>query len=320
MAFFSCGSLTSVTIPSSVTKIGDGAFDSCDSLTDVYYSGTKTKWNKIKLGSDNQALTDATIYYNNDGANCLAGAAVTVNDQSYTGQKQKPAPTVTLNGKTLKKGTDYTVSYKNNKNAGVATVTVKGKGDYSGTATATFRITCEKPTVKTVENVSAGVKLTWGKVAGAAAYEVYRKEAGGSWEPIGIASKTSYTDTYTIGGAKYAYKVHCVSKDSYQSVSDFSSSKSITFIAPPTVTAAKNAASGVKLTWTKSDGAAKYAVFRKTKGGSWEQLFVTKKTSYIDKTAQDGVKYSYRVCCVTKAGTTAVSGYSDTKTITRKTP
>ena len=46
-----------------------------------------------------------------------------------------------VKGKTLKKGTDYTVSYKNNTNVGTATVTITGKGNYTGTVKKTFKIT-----------------------------------------------------------------------------------------------------------------------------------------------------------------------------------
>ena len=41
---------------------------------------------------------------------------------------------------TLKASTDYTVSYKNNTNAGKATVTITGKGKYNGSVTKTFTI------------------------------------------------------------------------------------------------------------------------------------------------------------------------------------
>ena len=71
-----------------------------------------------------------------------------VKDQTYTGKDIKPTPKVTLNGKTLKKGTDYTLTYKNNKNVGKATITIKGKGNYKGTATKTFKIVKAKNTLK----------------------------------------------------------------------------------------------------------------------------------------------------------------------------
>ncbi len=62
----------------------------------------------------------------------------------YTGKARKPIPTVTtkVNGQlvTLVKGTDYTVKYENNIEAGTATVTITGKGNYTGTIVKTFTI------------------------------------------------------------------------------------------------------------------------------------------------------------------------------------
>jgi len=63
-AFSSCDSLTSITIPDSVTSIGDYAFYNCTSLKTVYYRGSSSDKSKISIGSDNQNLTDATWYYN----------------------------------------------------------------------------------------------------------------------------------------------------------------------------------------------------------------------------------------------------------------
>ena len=63
-AFSHCISLTGVTIPSSVTNIGEGAFFSCEELTDAYYRGTEAAWNKIEIGSDNDALKNANMHYN----------------------------------------------------------------------------------------------------------------------------------------------------------------------------------------------------------------------------------------------------------------
>lgn len=63
-----------------------------------------------------------------------------ISNKTYTGSAIKPIPTVTINGKTLTNGTDYTVSYKNNTNVGTATVTITGKGGYTGTVSKTFKI------------------------------------------------------------------------------------------------------------------------------------------------------------------------------------
>ncbi len=63
----------------------------------------------------------------------------------YTGKPRKPVPTVKakVNGAvvTLVKGTDYTVVYTDNVSAGTATVTVTGRGNFTGTLTKTFKIT-----------------------------------------------------------------------------------------------------------------------------------------------------------------------------------
>ena len=58
----------------------------------------------------------------------------------YTGKSIKPTPKLKVNGYTLKKGTDYTVTYSNNKKKGKATITLKGKGNYKGSKKKTFKI------------------------------------------------------------------------------------------------------------------------------------------------------------------------------------
>lgn len=94
------------------------------------YSGTLTKTFKITAN----ALNKCTVQ--------LSASSFT-----YDGTEKKPNITVTSNGKKLSSGTDYTVSYKNNVNAGTATVTVAGTGNYTGKKTATFQIARAKATL-----------------------------------------------------------------------------------------------------------------------------------------------------------------------------
>ncbi len=70
-----------------------------------------------------------------------------IQDYMYTGMPIKPEVRVYDSDRRLRKGQDYTVGYKNNLRANDAsdarkapTVTVRGKGNYTGTETATFKI------------------------------------------------------------------------------------------------------------------------------------------------------------------------------------
>ena len=73
----------------------------------------------------------------------LTVAAIT--NQTYTGYALTPTITVTNSSGTTLTGTDYTVEYFNNVNAGTALVIVTGIGNYAGlTAVATFTINPEE--------------------------------------------------------------------------------------------------------------------------------------------------------------------------------
>lgn len=61
-------------------------------------------------------------------------------DRTYDGKAHTPDPVVSDGVRKLVKGTDYTVSYSSNINAGTASVTVTGKGNYTGTKTKMFTI------------------------------------------------------------------------------------------------------------------------------------------------------------------------------------
>jgi gliding motility-associated-like protein len=65
----------------------------------------------------------------------------TIEDLVYNGQNQKPKPVVKDGTVTLLEGTDYELEYSENKDAGTATITIKGIGNYRGSRTVTFKIT-----------------------------------------------------------------------------------------------------------------------------------------------------------------------------------
>ena len=100
-----------------------------------------------------------------------ASAVSGTGNKVYTGSAIKPVPAVKVGGRTLKNGTDFTVSYKNNTEPGTATLKVTGKGNYSGSVSKTFKITARAindvevtvpDTVFTGEHVRPDVVVSYG--------------------------------------------------------------------------------------------------------------------------------------------------------------
>ena len=75
-------------------------------------------------------------------------------DQTYTGSAITPTVTISDGTRTLTEGTDYTVDFSDNINVGTATVTVTGKGNYSGTKTATFAIVAKDASGFTISGIA----------------------------------------------------------------------------------------------------------------------------------------------------------------------
>ncbi len=66
-AFSRCSYLDSLIIPTSITNIGESAFEYCSKLKDIYYLGSKEQWSNIDIKSyGNDYLLNATVHYNFD--------------------------------------------------------------------------------------------------------------------------------------------------------------------------------------------------------------------------------------------------------------
>ena len=107
-----------------------------------------------------------------------------ISNKTYNGSAQTQKITVEANGTTLKEGTDYSVSYKNNTNAGTATVTITGKGNYAGTVDKTFQI--------------AKVSINGASVSGIAD-KTYTGSAHGQNVSVSVSGKTLRANSdYTV--------------------------------------------------------------------------------------------------------------------------
>ncbi len=131
----------------------------------------------------------------------MTGGTVSVaSSVSFTGSNITPSVTVKVAGRSLTNGTDYTVSYSNNKNVGTSNVYVYGKGNYSGSLSAKFDIVPAKQQIQKLETKYKGFYIDWAQKGSATGYDVeYSVNANMS----GAVSKhltASKPDTLTVSG------------------------------------------------------------------------------------------------------------------------
>ncbi len=105
---------------------------------DVYYILVKDKSTDDIIDSD--YVTVYTDYAGKDPYDISSAEITGVVNKTYTGKEITQNPVVKVGDVTLAEGIDYRVTYRNNYNAGTATVTFMGIGDYIGSVDKTFII------------------------------------------------------------------------------------------------------------------------------------------------------------------------------------
>ena len=134
-----------------------------------------------------------------------------ISNKSYTGKNITQSITVKYNGKTLKNGTDYTVSYSNNKSIGTATVKIAGKGSYTGTITKTFKINPAKQAIQKLTAKSKAFFVDWAQKGSATGYEIQYATNSKFTSAKKVTITNNKTDKTTIsklsGKKKYYVRV-----------------------------------------------------------------------------------------------------------------
>lgn len=148
----------------------------------------------------------------------IEDAAVSgIKTKTWTGSALSQAPTVKVGSKTLKKGTDYTLSYKSNKNVGTATVTIKGKGAYTGSLAKTFKIIPKKTSLTSVKAGKKQLKCAWKKQAQqTTGYQIQYSTSSAYKNPdyITLSSPSAVSTTITglAGGKTYYVRIRTYKK------------------------------------------------------------------------------------------------------------
>lgn len=176
------------------------------------------------------------------------------------------------------------------------------KGNYiSGVDMAkTALVKCvETPSLTGISNAASGIYIKWNAVAGATGYRVYRRGAGQTtWTYLGTTKNLWYVDNAVknSNGNYYRYTVRAVS---YNTFSGFDTNGLyIKRLANPALTSAKSSSAGITVKWNAITGSTGYNVYRKTATSGWVRVGTTsgvKNTTFLDKTAQKGVTYTYTV-------------------------
>jgi len=201
-AFSECTSLQTIRIPTSVTTIADAAFCECTSLQSIYIPASVTNIGEDALATCSKDLiiygatgSAAETYANENHISFidinkkdLKDAVISgLMNKTYTGKALTQSLTVKIGSALLKANTDYSISYKNNTNAGTASVTLTGKGRYCGTRTVTFKINKASIAKASVTCAGSATYKSWG------VYPVPTVKLGAKT----LLNQTDYTKTYT---------------------------------------------------------------------------------------------------------------------------
>ena len=224
----------------------------------------------------------------------IQGASVSVSTNSYIfdNTAKTPSVTVTLNGKTLKNGVDYTVSYSNNKNVGLGIVTITGKGDYTGTIAKNFKIYPAKQSIQKLETRYKGFYVDWVQKGSATGYEVQYSTSSSMSGAVTKKLTANKPDTLTVNKLKSGKKYY-VRVRSYTNVNgevyygDWSDVKSIT--------TAKTDFKKAKISGIK------------TKSYTGKAIKQSIKVTYNGKTLKNGKDYTISYSNNKKVGTAKVT-------------
>ena len=157
--------------PGVTVKLNGKTLKSGTDYTVSYSNNTKVGTATVKItgkGNYTGSVSKTFKIKNNFKKATVSG----ISTKAFTGKNITQSITVKYNGKTLKNGTDYTVSYSNNKKIGTATVKIAGKGSYTGTITKTFKINPAKQEIQKLTAKSKAFFVDWAQKGSATGYEI----------------------------------------------------------------------------------------------------------------------------------------------------
>ena len=196
--------------PGVTVKLNGKTLKNGTDYTVSYSNNTKVGTATVKITGKGNYTGSVSKTYNIKN-NFKKATVSGISTKAFTGKNITQSITVKYNGKTLKNGTDYTVSYSSNKNIGTATVKITGKGSYTGTITKTFKINPAKQEIQKLTAKSKAFFVDWAQKGSATGYEIQYATNSKFTSAKKVTITNNKTDTKTIsklsGKKKYYVRV-----------------------------------------------------------------------------------------------------------------
>ena len=201
-------------------------------------------------------------------------------------------------GKELIQGKEYSVTYNNNVNPGVATATVQGLGNYTGTSVLKFNIIAPVMVgLKAQAASETAIQISWLKNGKATGYEIYsednRTKYGSTSATSFVANGLKNSTTYTFHVRSYVTAGGNTTYGEMQSVTAYTKVASTNDLVG-TSTATRRAT----LTWNRSNTVAGYEIYRSSSAdGTYKKIAVVPngKGAYTDTKGGSNRTYYHKV-------------------------
>ena len=142
-----------------------------------HYKNQEVTWSKGHAWDENHVCTVC----HKEGIDISKATLIIFDEKvSYTGSGIKPSSRATYDGYTLiarsdRYGYDAYISYSNNTDVGIGTVTYEGRGNYYGTISANFEIYPSIVSNLSYTSTKTSLTITWKASRGSQSYVVYEK-------------------------------------------------------------------------------------------------------------------------------------------------
>lgn len=245
------------------------------------YNSLNVSWEKVN------GATGYRIYFKKDNAKNWTTLATFENGSLTSCEHRK-----------LTTGVNYTYTVRAYYKDGNKTIW----GDFNQTGVTKKPVTSAPKLVSVTSSTATNVTVKWETVSGANGYKVMRKADGSkTWSTIGTTNskKLSYTDKKVSCGVKYHYTVRAyrnVSKKPVLGSYNSNGLEIMTIPDRPVVSVSSANYNKLNVSWSRSNGATGYKVYRKVVNGTYKLIrnISGGATGFTD-TVECGTEYYYYV-------------------------